>query len=99
MNSNAQTASDGVKVKLLTIKELSEFLELDYVRVSGFVNTLVSLKVIKQVGTKSAEGKRGKPSGVFEIPQALELVFWQDKDETVPEIAPESAPESVQVIS
>lgn len=103
--SKVVIAEDGVPVKLMTTKELAESLGVEYVKVSGLVATLVKQGAIKKVGTRPAEGGRGKPSDVFEFPSVIELVFWQEQEEEIinpenPEVpeAPE-VPESIEVVS
>ena len=102
MNTNTvQTAADGVKVKLMTIKELSESLGVDYIKASGLVACLVEQGAIKCVGSKSMEGKRGKPSSVYEFPEVIELCFWQDEIVTKSEVIEdtETVSESVVTVS
>jgi len=98
-------ASDGVKVKLMTTKELAENLGVSYVQASGFVGVLVDKGAIKKVGSRAAAGGRGKPSDVFEFSSVIELVVWEDnQNKSAPESAPvvesaETTVESVAVIS
>lgn len=96
--SEVQTAPDGVKVKLMTTRELAASLGVDYVKASGLVAVLAEQGAINKVGTRPPDGGRGKPSDVFEFPESIELCFWQDGEIGMPE-APEIEPISSEVIS
>ena len=103
--NETKTAPDGAKVKLLTIKEIAQNLGANYIEASGLVKILVTQGALKQVGSRSIDGQRGKPSAVFEVPEVIELVFWQDGEismanpvdsvntDILPDVLLESAPE------
>lgn len=55
---------------------------------AGFIKVLEHQGVIKKVGKQPAEGGRGKPSDIFEVPNEVTLVFWQD-DATPADATPE----------
>lgn len=83
--------------KNVTIAEFQAMLGegYDYLMVSAFVKFLVKSGVAKEVGKKAMPaGQRGKPSTVYEIPNEVEIVFWDNADgsETVP-VVPESGVE------
>lgn len=76
-------------MKKFTINEYTDYLnsdlaegveKVDRLTVAGGINFLVQMGVIKKTGeTRPAAGGRGKPSDVFEIPQAWEIEFWSDE--------------------
>jgi hypothetical protein len=80
--------------KNLTIKQLAEALQTDYLAASALVKFFVEQGIAKKVGNLVVEGQRGKPSAIYEIPNVVELVFW-DEDEANKELAEitEGAPE------
>jgi predicted transcriptional regulator len=59
----------------LTIKQLAEKTGQDYLVVTGVVKFLVSKGLAKEVDKVKAEGGKGKPSIVYEIPEKAELSF------------------------
>ena len=83
-------------VKQVTIKQLAEMIEEDYLTTSALVKFSVKLGAIKEVGKeKLPEGTRGKPSMLYEVPNEVLLVFWQDNEtDEVPEV-PEIVDENV----
>jgi hypothetical protein len=69
----------------VTIKELAESIGHDYQTTSGFVKVLVSIGAIRKAGFKPQEdGKRGKPSEMFEVDNEVDLVFWPELIEKEP---------------
>ena len=68
--------------KNVTIKELSDLIQEDYLTTSALVKFLVKIGATKEVGKKpNPPGQRGKPSVIYEVPNLVELVFWEDKEE------------------
>lgn len=86
--NETKIAPDGVKVKLMTIKELAATLGLDYLQVSGFITVLKERGGLVASGSKSAAGQRGRASQVFEIPSVVEIQLWNENEnaEVVPEV-------------
>lgn len=64
--------------KNTTIKELAALIEEDYQTTAGLIKFLLKGGMVKEVGSKPADGGRGKPSKIYEIPNEVELVFWED---------------------
>lgn len=72
--------------KQVTIKELAEALGEDYQTVAALIKFLVNQGVVKAVGHRAnPAGTKGKPSTVYEVPNEIELVFWEDQPESQPE--------------
>jgi len=70
----------------MTVKQLSKELGCEYLEASSLIKLLVNQGVVKEVGKLPATGGRGKPSSIFEIPNEVELVFWEDNQtETIDE--------------
>jgi len=58
-----------------TTNELAKLLGVEYAEATGFIKTLVILKVATNIGTRPAAGGKGKPSIVYSIPVSFELVL------------------------
>ena len=41
---------------------------------------MVTVGAAKKVGNRTVEGKKGKPSAVFEIESSFEVDFWQEEN-------------------
>lgn len=84
--------------KTLTIKQLAEAIQEDYLVTSALVKFLVNKGIVKEVGKETRpEGARGKPGLLYEVPNEVELVFWEDVGtvetvEPTPETVTEKAP-------
>ncbi len=67
--------------KNVTIKQLAELMKEDYQTVSALVKLLVSQGVVKEVGKQvMPAGAKGNPATVYSVPNEVELVFWEDKE-------------------
>lgn len=67
--------------KNVTIKQLAELMEEDYQTVSALVKLLVSQGVVKEVGKQvMPAGTKGRSATIYSIPNEVELVFWEDKE-------------------
>lgn len=80
-----------MNTKNLTIKEFGEIIEQDYLTATALVKLMVKVGAAKEVGKRTVDGQRGKPSVVFEIAQDFDLSFWPDED-TVNEVNPLDIP-------
>jgi len=56
-----------------TTTELAKLLGVEYAPATGFIKTLVELKLAKVVGSRAANGGKGKPSIIYSIPHSFEL--------------------------
>jgi hypothetical protein len=72
--------------KELTIKEFSEIIQQDYLATTALVKLMVMVGSAKEVGKRTIEGKKGKPSTIYSIEKDFELEFWQDEPEKVENI-------------
>ena len=116
-NLNAENSAENMNtesvesaeypVKKVTIKELAAMLGEDYLTTSSIVKFATKLGAIKELPEKRSnpEGKRGKPSSLFEVPNEVVLVFWKPTSEDTIEVesevisesaTPESNPEVVE---
>lgn len=67
--------------KNITIHELAESLGEEYIVASSLMKLLVRIGAAKEVGKRpAASGGRGKPSVVYEVPNVVELIFWDEKE-------------------
>lgn len=83
VDNSKQMSDNHIMTKQVTIKELSESLGEDYLTTSALVKFCVKLGAVKEVGKKSnPPGQKGKPAVVYEIPNLVELVFWDENDTT-----------------
>jgi hypothetical protein len=68
--------------KILTINQLSEALKCDYAVASSLVKIMVAQGVCKTAGKVAVEGKKGKPSTLYDVPATFSLsLFEVDKAE------------------
>lgn len=84
----------------LSIKELAEANNLDYLEAQGFIKTLVKLKLAKMGAARKVEGQKGKPTNIYLIPTEFSFKLIEQVAakpvEAPPQPAPvEAAPESV----
>ena len=64
----------------VTVKELAESLNENYLTVSSIIKFLVKIGAVKEVGKEvRAEKTKGKPSTVYEVPNLVELIFWDEE--------------------
>ena len=69
--------------KTVTIKELAAILGEDYLTTSSIVKFATKIGAMKELPEKRANpaGQRGKPSSLFEVPNEIVLVFWNDSEQ------------------
>jgi hypothetical protein len=93
-------ATDGVNVRLMTVKDIAESLGVKAVDANGFIAVLVHQGVlVKSNETQPAAGGRGKPSNLYEVPEGIELVMWENANENANENAVvKTAPASVVAV-
>lgn len=63
----------------VSIKELAESLNCDYLTAQGFIKFLVSKGIASTDGTRKVEGQKGKPTNLYLIPQCIQMTFWDEK--------------------
>ena len=67
--------------KNVTIKQLSEILGEDYLTVSSLIKFLVKIGAVKVIGKEVKQEKtKGKTATVYEVPNLVELVFWDETE-------------------
>jgi hypothetical protein len=72
------------ETNVLSIKELAESANLDYLEAQGLVKALVKLGVAKEAGKRKVEGAKGKPTNLYAIPMCIQLTLYT---EAVPKAA------------
>lgn len=60
----------------VSIKELAESANLDYLEAQGLVKALVKLGVAKENGKRKVEGAKGKPTNLYAIPMCIQLTIY-----------------------
>lgn len=87
--------------KNVTVKEFAESQRVDLNVANAILRWLTSEGAIKIVGqAERAPGARGKAADIFEVPNELTIVFWQDAPaEPAAEPAPEMAAPPVETVS
>jgi len=51
--------------------ELAEKMKVDYPTAQGYIKMLVKLGLAREVGSRKVDGKKGKPTKLYEIPRAI----------------------------
>lgn len=51
--------------------ELAEKMKVDYPTAQGYIKMLVRMGLANEVGSRKVEGKKGKPTKIYEIPTAV----------------------------
>ncbi len=51
--------------------ELAEKMKVDYPTAQGYIKMLVRMGLAAEVGSRKVEGKKGKPTKIYEIPTAV----------------------------
>ena len=64
--------------KNLTIKEFAELTGMEYAMANQVIALAVDLGQAKVVGKRTIEGKKGKPSVIYEIPAIVSFQFWDE---------------------
>lgn len=77
--------------KQVTIKEFAEMVDVDYIVASSVMKFLEKVAAAVPIGNRSVEGKRGKPSIVYELDQEVVLEFWQNENSPAVETLSQAA--------
>lgn len=80
----------------LSIKELAEANDLDYLEAQGFIKTLVKLKVAKMGTPRKIEGAKGKPTNIYLIPTELNFKLVEVEVVNIPAQFPEEVKQSTE---
>lgn len=71
----------------LTVAEFGEMVGCDYLTANNVIKFFVGRGVFKEGGKRPMpEGKRGKPSQLYIIPNEVEFVFWEKNEDKTPVI-------------
>jgi len=58
---------------VMTITEFATAQGVDYAIAAGTIKFLTAKGLVKEAGSRSIEGKKGKPSALFDIPDTVTL--------------------------
>lgn len=53
--------------------ELAEKMKVDYPTAQGYIKMLIRLGMAAEVGSRKVDGKKGKPTKIYEIPRAIKV--------------------------
>ena len=51
--------------------ELADKMKVDYPTAQGYIKMLVKMGLAAEVGSRKVDGKKGKPTKIYEIPRAI----------------------------
>lgn len=51
--------------------ELADKMKVDYPTAQGFIKMLIRLGMASEVGSRKVDGKKGKPTKIYEIPVGI----------------------------
>ena len=53
--------------------ELADKMKVDYPTAQGYIKMLIRLGMAREIASRKVEGKKGKPTKIYEIPVAIKV--------------------------